>query len=61
MVAPNSLGVISEKNGSEVISETKYWTKDGNGREESDYFLKGFLDGYRMEKERIQRMKIKKE
>ena len=61
MVAPNVWKLVSEndwkKNGVEIFSETKFGNKNGNEGDENDYFLKGFVAGYRKEKDRIHRLK----
>ena len=65
MDARNIEGYISENIGCEdgevLISETKFRNKYGNEEEDSDWFLKGFLEGYRSEKIRRQRLKIEQE
>ena len=62
MDARNIEGCISEnigcENGEPLISETKFGIEYGN---EEDWFLKGFLEGYRSEKIRRHRLKIEQE
>ena len=63
MDARNIEGYVSEnigcENGKVLISETKLGKEDGN--EDTDWFLKGFLEGYRTEKIRRQRIKLEQE
>ena len=40
-------------------SEVRYWNEDG--RADSDIFMRGLMDGYRREVNRIQRMRKEKE
>ena len=51
-----ALGSVSEskwrEDGKKIISETKIEKEDGNEKGEKDWFLKGFLVGYRREKDR---------
>ena len=47
--------------GMAIISETKIGNKNRNEGDESDYFLKGFLVGYRRKKDIIHRLRVKQE
>ena len=62
MDAQNIEGCISENIGCEdgepLISETKFRNEYGI---EEDWFLKGFLEGYRSEKIKRHRLKIEQE
>ena len=56
---------VSENNGCEdgkvIISETKFRKEYGNEEEDNDWILKGFLEGYRSEKNRRHRLKMEQE
>ena len=65
MVAPNVCHYVSEikrkENGAENILETKFDKYIQTKIDDDDYFLKGFLIGYRREKNRIDELRKKKE
>ena len=61
----NIEGYVSEniwcEDGEVIISETKFKNEYGNEEEDNDWFLKGFLEGYRSEKNRRHRLKMEQE
>ena len=65
MVTPKFRNYVSENigngNGMGIISETKFGNENGRVKDESDWFLKGFLVGYRREKDRMHRLRIEQE
>ena len=60
-----TLGSVSDFNwledGEGDISETKTKNEEESEKDEKDWFLEAFLVGYRMEKDRRQRLKAEKE